>query len=73
MDNVKFILFIVVLIVILAADWSDYLPAGWVLVTHEELNTATDDAVVYSVRAVEKTCYADLDARSGSHVPIVCE
>lgn len=72
METFKSILIVILVIVIVAADWSEYLPAGWVLVTHEELQIATDDAVVYAVRAVDQGCYADLDSSTDSRAPIVC-
>jgi hypothetical protein len=72
METFKSVLILILVIVVLAADWSEYLPAGWVLVTHEELQGATDDAVVYAIRAVDQSCYADLNARQGDRVPIVC-
>jgi hypothetical protein len=72
METFKSALILILVIVVLAADWSEYLPAGWVLVTHEELQIATDDAVVYAIREVDQSCYADLNARQGDRVPIVC-
>jgi hypothetical protein len=72
METFKSALILILVIVVLAADWSEYLPAGWVLVTHEELQSTADDAVVYAIREVDQSCYADLNAREGDRVPIVC-
>lgn len=73
METFKAALVLTLVAVILAADWSKYLPSGWVLVTHEELGIAADDASVDAVRRVARYCYADLGARTGSRIPIVCE